>query len=304
MMKPTFNQLISFCTVAEVGNIGRAAERLSISQPPLSRQIAQLESNVGAKLFTRDAKGVRLTIAGEQFLTDAHAILALMQQACNNVRAVADGQQGFLKLAATMYASYSVVPQVAMRHKASYPDVKLLFKELVPTDLISALQDGSIDAAISFGEPTTSDINSLVILQEPLIAALPANHHFADNEALNLACLGDDQFITVPRAMAPMLYDTILSQCQKAGFSPHIGLEVSSQQTIVNFVANGFGVALIPASMQHAQIRGVVYKELAGANTVQNVLMWNARNENPSLKRFLSLCREIRDELNTAQAGE
>lgn len=95
MMKPTFNQLISFCTVAEVGNIGRAAERLSISQPPLSRQIAQLESNVGAKLFTRDAKGVRLTIAGEQFLTDAHAILALMQQACNNVRAVADGQQGF-----------------------------------------------------------------------------------------------------------------------------------------------------------------------------------------------------------------
>ncbi|MBW9427431.1 LysR family substrate-binding domain-containing protein [Enterobacter kobei] len=100
------------------------------------------------------------------------------------------------------------------------------------------------------------------------------------------------------------LFAPSLSQCQKAGFSPHIGLEVSSQQTIVNFVANGFGVALIPASMQHAQIRGVVYKELAGANTVQNVLMWNARNKNPSLKRFLSLCREIRDELNTAQAGE
>ena len=116
-MKPTLNQLINFCTVAETGNIGKAASKLNISQPPLSRQIAQLETILGAKLFNRAAKGVSLTLAGEQFLLDCRAMLAMLEQACNNVRAIESGQKGVLKLGATMYASYSVVPHVAMQHR-------------------------------------------------------------------------------------------------------------------------------------------------------------------------------------------
>ena len=299
-MKPTLNQLNSFCTLAEVGNMGRAAEKLNISQPPLSRQIAQLERIVGAKLFNRDAKGVSLTLPGEQFLTDARAILALMEQACNNVQAIASGQQGFLKLGATMYASYSVLPRIAMRHKTNHPEIELSFKEMIPTDLNSALQDGSLDAAISFAEPATPDINSMVLLQEPLIVALPSEHPQAKAEHFRLEKLFNDPFITVPRVMAPMLHDSILHQCQKVGFSPKIGLEVSVQQTIVNFVAQGFGVALIPASMENAQLRGIVYRRIEDANQIQNVLMWSAKNKNPSLNHFLSLCRVIRDELNAA----
>ncbi|EPU8776583.1 LysR family transcriptional regulator [Klebsiella variicola] len=97
-MKPTLNQLINFCTVAETGNIGKAASQLNISQPPLSRQIAQLETILGAKLFNRAAKGVSLTLAGEQFLLDCRAMLAMLEQACNNVRAIESGQKGVLNL--------------------------------------------------------------------------------------------------------------------------------------------------------------------------------------------------------------
>lgn len=175
-MKPTLNQLINFCTVAETGNIGKAASKLNISQPPLSRQIAQLETILGAKLFNRAAKGVSLTLAGEQFLLDCRAMLAMLEQACNNVRAIESGQKGVLKLGATMYASYSVVPHVAMQHRNTCSDVELHFQERVPSDLHAALQDGRLDAAISFSETATPGIHSLVLLREPLIAALPANH--------------------------------------------------------------------------------------------------------------------------------
>ncbi len=131
-MKPTLNQLINFCTVAETGNIGKAASQLNISQPPLSWQIAQLETILGAKLFNRAAKGVSLTLAGEQFLLDCRAMLAMLEQACNNVRAIEAGQKGVLKLGATMYASYSVVPHVAMQHRNTCSDVELHFQERVP----------------------------------------------------------------------------------------------------------------------------------------------------------------------------
>ncbi|AGB83993.1 transcriptional regulator [Serratia sp. FGI94] len=301
-MKPTFNQLISFCTVAEVGNICRAADKLNISQPPLSRQIAQLEITLGAKLFNRDAKGVNLTLAGEQFFADSRAILGLLQQACNNVRAVESGQKGFLTLGATMYASYSVVPHVAMQHREKHPDIDLQFQEMVPADLNAALQDGRLDAAISFSESATPGIDSMVLLREPLIVALPANHPQVQAEHFSLESLSDDPFITVPRHSAPMLYDSILHQCLKAGFSPQIGLEASVQQTVMNFVAHGVGVALIPASMENGQLRGVAYRRLDNARQVENVLMWSTKNKNPTLPRFLSLCRDIRDDLAVAQA--
>ncbi|SOD79489.1 transcriptional regulator, LysR family [Serratia sp. JKS296] len=300
-MTPTLNQLASFCIVAEIGNMSRAAEKLNISQPPLSRQIAQLERILGTTLFTRNAKGMRLTLAGEQFLVDARAVLNLMQQACNNVQAVAAGQRGLLKLGATMYASYSVIPPVTMKHQANQPDIVLQFQEMIPTELNTALQDGRLDAAISFAERPTPGINTMILLQEPLIIALPTTHPQATAEHFSLSELNKDRFITVPRLMAPMLYDTILHQCLKAGFSPQIGMEVSVQQTIVNFVAYGFGVALIPASMENAQIKGVIYRKIEDANQIQNVLMWSDKNRNPCLKHFLKMCRAIRDNLLAAQ---
>jgi DNA-binding transcriptional LysR family regulator len=290
-LQPTFNQLVHFCTLAEIGHVGRAAEKLNMSQPPLSRQIAMLESTLGVKLFERGAKGVSLTLAGEQFLQDAREIINLMQQASRNAQAIAAGQRGLLKLGSTMYASYSVVPHIAKRHKAERPDVELKLQELVPAELTKSLLDGSLDAAISFIDIETPGLNSMILLQEKLVAALPEHHPSANLDQLSLHQLAQDDFITVSRNMAPMYYDSIVTQCQKAGFSPKIGLEVSVQQTIVNFVAHGFGVALVPASMQYAPVNGVIYKPLTDAPTIQNVLTWSAKNKNACLDGFLALCR-------------
>ncbi|WP_294902585.1 LysR family transcriptional regulator [Tatumella sp. UBA2305] len=301
-MKPTLNQLISFCTVAETGNISKAADRLNISQPPLSRQIAQLESTLGAKLFYRNANGVSLTIAGKQFLSDSHAILGLLEQACNNIRDLDSGHKGFVRLGATMYASYSVLPHVTMQHRKRYPEIRLQFQEMIPADLKAALLDRRLDVAISFSEPANPEIDSMVLLREPLIAALPAGHPLAKASHFSLELLSDEPFITVPRQSAPVLYDSILEQCLKAGFSPHIGLEVTVQQTVMNFVAHGAGVALIPASMENGQLRGVVYKSLENANQIENVLMWSAKNKNPSLRHFLNLCRNIKQNTDAAQS--
>lgn len=301
-MLPTFNQLVHFCTLAEIGHMGRAAEKLNMSQPPLSRQIALLESTLGVKLFERGAKGVSLTLSGEQFLQDAREIINLMQRARRNAQAIATGQQGVLKLGSTMYASYSVVPHIARSHKNQQPGIELLLQELVPAELKKSLLDGSLDAAISFADVETPDINSMILLQEPLMAVLPDNHPCAKAEQLYLEQLAQDDFITVPRTMAPMLYDSIVMQCQKAGFSPKIGMEVFIQQTIVNFVSHGFGVALVPASMQHALVSGVVYKPLNDAQQIQNVLMWSPKNKNTCLPGFLTLCRAFSNNLPTTEA--
>lgn len=290
-MQPTFNQLVHFCTLAETGNMRRAAEKLNMSQPPLSRQIALLETTLGVKLFERGAKGVSLTLAGQQFLQNAREIINLMQQASRNVQSIAAGKRGLLKLGSTMYASYSVVPHIAKRHMTEQPEVQLVLQELVPAELTRSLLDGSLDAAISFKDVDTPGLNSILLLQEPLVAALPEHHPCVNKARLSLSQLAQDDFITVGRKMAPMYYDSIVAQCQISGFSPKIGLEVSVQQTIVNFVAHGFGVALVPASMQHAPVTGVIYKPLTDALHIQNVLTWSAKNKNACLEGFLTMCR-------------
>ncbi|WP_261371884.1 LysR family transcriptional regulator [Yersinia aldovae] len=290
---PTFNQLVHFCTLAEVGHVGRAAEKLNMSQPPLSRQIALLESTVSVMLFERGAKGVSLTLAGEQFLQDAREIINLMHQANKNAQAIAAGQSGILTLGSTMYASYSVVPHIARQHKITQPEIELRLQEMIPSDLKKALLDGTIDAAISFANTTTPTLNSMTLLQELLLAALPKHHPCAGVERLSLDQLAHDDFIMVPREIAPTLHDSIVTKCRQAGFSPKIGLEVFTQQSAVNFVAHDFGVALIPASMQYAPVNGVIYKQLEDAPYIQNVLMWSTKNKNTCLKSFLALCRDF-----------
>jgi DNA-binding transcriptional LysR family regulator len=149
-MAPSFNQLRYFCELAETGNFGRAADRLHMSQPPLSRQIAALEQELGTALFLRSPKGVALTAAGHQFLSDATEILRLVGQARRNAAATGRGEAGRLTMGFTMCAAYSVVPDLTRRYQRAFPNVDLRVRELMPNDLESGLKDGVIDIAISF----------------------------------------------------------------------------------------------------------------------------------------------------------
>jgi DNA-binding transcriptional LysR family regulator len=290
-MAPSFRQLRHFCELAAVGHFGRAAERLNISQPPLSRQIAALELDLGAALFVRSPKGVTLTAAGRMFLADATEILRLTAQAKRNVAAAGSGETGSVSVGFTMCAAYSVVPDLARRYQQAFPKVDLRVRELLPNALESGLKDGSIDVAISFPGSEVAGFEGHGLLHEPLKLVLSQGHRLAKAKKIRVEDLAHERFLIVPRNQVPALYDSIVQRCRTAGFDPIIGLEVYLQQTIVNFVAGGLGIALVPASMQSSQIKGAVFKEIADPPMIDQFLYWSPDNKNPCLLQFLAISK-------------
>lgn len=288
-MAPTLTQLRYFRALAKTLNFGRAAQRLHMSQPPLSRQIAALERDLGIRLFERTPKGVTLTAAGAQFLADSRDVLQLVDQASRNATATARGEAGQLTLGFTMSAAYSTVPRLTRRYQRAFPHVTLRVREMLPKAMEAELRDGSIDAAISFSGPGPSPFRSQTLLREPLLLALPEQHSRARSRRVPLESLAQERFLITPRDQVPVLYDAIVQRCAAAGFTPIIGLELYLQQTIVNFVAEGLGIALVPFSMQRSQVPGVRFKPIDAPPVVDQVLMWSAANRNPCLKGFLRM---------------
>lgn len=280
-----------FVALAETRHFGRAAARLNLSQPPLSRQLAALEEDLGVTLVRRTSRSVELTAAGERFHADAVAILAATEQAVRNARAADGGEAGTLSVGFTMCAAYSVVPGYARAYGAAYPAVALHLREVVSNDLQAQLLAGRIDAAVMF--PTTShpDLRRRTVVREPLYVALARNHRLARARRLNVAKLADEPFVVAAREVAPGLYDSIMDHCRQGGFEPDVRLEVHLQQTLLSLVNEGVGVALVPASMRKAQMEGVVMRPLADAPLIELVLAWSALNRNPCLPRFLDMAK-------------
>ena len=288
-MAVSLNQLRYFCELARLGHFGRAAAALHISQPPLSRQIAALEQDLGTPLFIRSPKGVALTTAGRQFLADATEILRLIAQAERNATATGRGEAGRLTMGFTMCAAYSVVPDLTRRYKRAFPQVDLRVRELMPNALESDLKDGVIDIAISFPAGEGSPFEARPLFREPLSLVLPETHSLAQSNRIRVEDLAQERFLIVPRDQVPSLHDSIVQRCRAAGFDPIIGLEVYLQQTIVNFVAEGLGIAFVPASMQRSQIKGAVFKKVADPPMIDQLLYWSPLNRNPCLAGFLAL---------------
>jgi DNA-binding transcriptional LysR family regulator len=292
-MDITLNQIRYFCTLAAAGNFGRAADRLNMSQPPLSRQIAALEADLGTTLFERTPKGVELTAAGRQFLGDAADILRLVSQARRNAAAAGRGDVGQLTMGFTMCAAYSVVPALTQRYRKAFPEVELHVREVMPSALERDLRDGAVDIAISFPGIEMARFATRPLLSEPLSLVLPDSHRLAGMKRVKMEELAEERFLIVPRQHAPSLHDAIVRRCQEAGFTPVIGLEVYLQQTIVNFVAAGLGIALVPASMRRSQIEGAVFREVEKPPAVEQILFWSPENRNPCIAGFLGCCEDL-----------
>lgn len=278
-----------FVTLAETRHFGRAAARLNLSQPPLSRQLAALEASLGVTLIERSPRSVTLTAAGERFYADAKAILASVEQAVSNAQAAASGEAGKLAIGFTMCAAYNVVPGYARAFGAAYPEVALSLREVVSNDLAAQVVAGHIDAAIMFPHVPGKGLATRTILREPLCVALSRGHPRARARRLRIAQLAGEPFVLASEEVAPTLRATILEHCRSGGFEPDIRFEVQLQQTVLSLVDEGVGVALVPASMRKAQLAGVVFKPLVDAPLVEQVLAWSPANRNPCLGRFLEL---------------
>jgi len=278
-----------FVMLAETRHFGRAAARLNLSQPPLSRQLAALEASLGVTLIERSPRSVTLTAAGERFYADAKAILASVEQAVSNAQAAASGEAGKLAIGFTMCAAYNVVPGYARAFGAAYPEVALSLREVVSNDLAAQVVAGHIDAAIMFPHVPGKGLATRTILREPLCVALSRGHPRARARRLKIAQLAGEPFVLASEEVAPTLRATILEHCRSGGFEPDIRFEVQLQQTVLSLVDEGVGVALVPASMRKAQLGGVVFKPLVDAPLVEQVLAWSPANRNPCLARFLEL---------------
>ena len=278
-----------FVTLAETRHFGRAAARLNLSQPPLSRQLAALEASLGVTLIERSPRSVTLTAAGERFYADAKAILSAIEQAARNAQAAAHGDTGTLAIGFTMCAAYSVVPSYARTFGSAYPEVALNLREVVSNDLAAQVLAGQIDAAIMFPGAPNRSLAMRTIVSEPLCVALSRTHPRARARQLKIAQLAGEPFVLASEEVAPTLRATILEHCRSGGFEPDIRFEVQLQQTVLSLVDEGVGVALVPASMRKAQLAGVVFRPLADAPTIEQVLVWSPVNRNPCLERFLEL---------------
>ncbi len=284
-------QMRYFVTLAETLHFGRAAERLHISQPPLSRQIAALEKELGVRLFERHSRRATLTHAGRQFLDDVRAVLIGFDQACRNARLAERGELGELSIGFMMHAAYTVLPGLARRYMANHPGVRVELREVVPATLADAVLAGRFDAAIMFNPGPIRGLETQTIYRERLCLAVHASHPLAHHAVIRAKQLKGEPLIATPTDVAPMLREAIVGYCRSGGFEPTFRLEVALQQTIVNLVAENLGVALVPQSMGQLGIANLAHRKLEKAPTIEHVVVWRPGNLNPALQPFLAEAR-------------
>ncbi|MES2901527.1 MAG: LysR family transcriptional regulator [Pseudomonadota bacterium] len=283
-----------FIAVAEELHFGRAAERLHMTQPPLSQAIQALEELLGAALFVRNRRAVALTPAGEVLLPAARRLLGQASELPELVRRAAAGQAGRLALAFVSSADYSVLPPFLRTYRAAYPDVQIALQEVTSDVQVDELLHARVDAGLlipPLPDRARLDLDYLKVLEEPLIVAIPAG--LVGAGPVWLRELPALPLIIFPRPIAPALHDAILACFRAAGVTPLIGQEAIQMQTIVGLVSAGMGLALVPQSVSNLMRPGVEYRALHDPTpTVETGLAWRRDNPSPVLQGFLELLRK------------
>ena len=285
-----------FVAVAEELHFGRAAERLHMTQQPLSQQIRQLETELGVLLFHRTKRRVQLTEPGLAFLGEARQILQKAAQAIDIVRQVAQGESGRLKVGFSGFATYSILPKVLRIFRSRFPQVELELEEMTTSSQVQALQDHQIHLGLMIPPVPDATLTLELILQEPFVVILPETHSLATQPELALRALANESFILVSRHLEPGYYDQCISLFQQAGFNPKVIQKASQKQTILGLVSAGMGVSLAPASIRNIRRTGVVYTTLnAPMSEVELAAVWRQDEPSPILQKFLEVIREIVD---------
>jgi DNA-binding transcriptional LysR family regulator len=289
-----FRQLRYFVTVAQELHFGKAAELLDITQPALSKQIRVLETELEIELFIRTKRTVKLTKAGEVFLSQAQQLLQQADKAIKLAKRTALGEVGRLTIGFTATATYTVLPELIGRFRVHYPQVELEMLELCTEAQVTALNQGEIDLGFLHPPIDARGLELYPILAEEFVVVLPKQHHLFFKQSLSLEDLAQESFILHPRSEGPFLYDEFLKLCRQAEFKPQIVKEVGSHQTRICLVAAGMGITFIPTGLQILVSQDVVCKPIKNLSLqLEFAAVWRSFVDIPVLQKFLILLQDI-----------
>lgn len=278
-----------FVTVAEERHFGRAAQRLHMAQPPLSQQIKQLEELLGTQLLLRTTRKVELTPAGELLLNRARVLLEEHEQLARDVRTVGEGASGVVRLGATGSASYRVMPRIIAATSERMPGVRLnVHGEMLTPQMEEALIEGRLDVAILRPPVRSSQVDYLLLQEDKLSVALPAEHPLAQLPSVQISQLAELDFVCYPQSSA--VTTITFEACRRAGFTPRVAQVARETSTLLTFVAAGLGVGLVPTTNYLPHSERIVFKPLENAPAVDLALAWKTGNDSELVRHFLDLC--------------
>ena len=287
-------QLRYFSVLAEECHFRRAAQRLSLSQPPLSLAIRQLEDSLGTKLFHRNSRNVELTAAGRALQREASHLLRRLEEARDIVMAVDQGHGGVFRVGFGGSTMYRALPKLIRQFKAAQPSIEVRLLELNSVEQVLALKREDIDFGFINGRELPGGLNGFRYWSEPFYACLPEGHACSKGRTVKLEDLANEEFVMFGRSASPEYFAMIMDVCRSAGIEPTGNHEVRHWMSVISSVAHGLGVALVPRALKSSNVAGVVFLPLAKAKGVSETwCVWkNDRELSDGTKAFLSAARQ------------
>ncbi len=279
-----------FLAVAEELHFRKAAEKLFISQPGLSRQIKQMEDILGTSLFLRNKKKVSLTAAGEYLKNEVEFVLNHLEITKNQVKLIAEGNSGELRIGFLGSAMQHVIPELLLTLKDSRPGIKTSLEELSNNSQINAILKDKLDLGFVRLSRTPPGVELKPIYEDTFSLVLPKKHKIGTKEFVGLHQFSDESFILFSQEYSPLYYDTVMSICEDAGFSPRVSHKSVHAQTIFKLVENNLGIAIVPTALQYGfkmNMKFIELKKIPQRATLS--VIWKSDNRNPALKNCLTL---------------
>lgn len=281
-------QIRYFVAVAEEGNFSAAARRLFVSQPPITRQVQQLEEELGARLFERTQKGVRLTPAGTAFLAEARQILTRTRLAAERSRAAAAGEIGKLEIAYFGSAIYSVIPELIRNFCQQHPQVNIALLPMSKREQVDAIKDGRIHIGFGRYYPNDAQVTVETVAREKVVLAVAAGHPLTRGSTVTLKELLGNPMIVFPREGRPSFADEVVRILRRTGSEPQIGHEAVDLSSALALTAAGLGICPVPESVTHLQWPNVHFVTVKGLLATSPVnCIHGAGSDSPILRKFL-----------------
>ncbi|RRS00918.1 LysR family transcriptional regulator [Glycomyces terrestris] len=286
----TLDQLRGFVAVAEEGHFGRAATRLHMTQPPLSRQVQRLERTIGFALFTRSATGADLTPAGRVFLDEARRLLTAADIAPLRARRVAAGTAGTIRIGFTAVSALTVLGEWIKTAAAELPEVDLVLSEMVTHAQLDALLAGELEVGLVRQVPRSEILDSRLVATDSLVLAAPREHPLTRlGRAPSLADVAEHDVVTYSPSEAWYFYELVVAAFQHARVTPRYVQHISQVHTVAAVVNAGLGVALVPSSSAALGLPNLVFLDVADMprGTVELFCTWRTTHDNPALAALL-----------------